>query len=113
MTAHPDASVQACLDVSCMPVSGQPGLIDGTHLYLSGQAVTQPLTVAVRATRGGDTVLSAVITVRLQHLVIDDGGCGGFDQWAAAVTLDAAGQLHAVTLPRTVPVTVSPRPSTD
>jgi hypothetical protein len=114
MMAHPDASVQACLDGVCEQVMRHPDQPDGTHLYLSGQAVGQPLTVAVRATRGAVTVLNTATTVRLQRLEVGDGGpCGDFSQWVAAVVLDRAGQLHAVSLPRTVTVSVSPGPSSD
>lgn len=111
MTLHPDTSVQACLDGFCQQVTGQPGPANGIHLYLSRQAVGQPLTIAVRATRGAVTVLDTATTVRQQHLKIGDGGpCGDFSQWAAAVFLDSAGQLHTVGLPRTVTASVSPRP---
>lgn len=113
-TVHRDSSVRTCLDGVCQQVNGQSNAGDGAHLYVFGQAVGQPLTVTIRATRGSVTLLDTATTVHLQHLVVGDGDpCGDVSQWVAEVVLDPAGKLHAVRLPRTVTARVSAGPSTD
>lgn len=105
---HPDASVQACLDSACQPVTAQSGAADGVHLYPAAQSVDEPLTVSVRATQNAVTLLDTATTVRLEHLHLGEGGpCGDFSQWRAQVTLDPSGQLHTVHTPHQATATAT------
>ncbi len=95
LATHHAATLRACLDGKCEPVTARAEQQDGLHLYTAAGGPQQTVTVTVVGRAAGHVVLNTAARARIRRHKLVTGPCGPvFESWAHLV-VTASGKMTA------------------